>query len=88
MITVMPTAADIEQTIIDLIYDMADENSLPKDPKVLLSTRVGELPFDSLDMLALAMRLEDGIGRVVEVEELDPSISVSELASRLGAPVE
>ncbi len=84
----MPNVSEIEKKIVAIIHDTADATKLPQDPETLLATAIGELPLDSLDLLTLAMKLEDYIGRVVEVEEFDPTISVSDLALKLGAPIE
>lgn len=58
----------------------ADE--LPDDSASLLSSRIADLPLDSLDLLTLAMHLEDDIGRVIEMDMLDEWLTVSELAAK------
>ncbi len=84
----MPNAQFIEEKIILRVREMADDDSLPEDIDSLLSTRVGDLPLDSLDLLALAMKLEDDLGRKIDVEMLDEALSLRELADRLGSIAE
>ncbi len=88
----MTNTADIQQTIqqkiLVRIREMVNADRLPKDPAVLLATRIGDLQLDSLDLLTLAMKLEDDLGRSIELDEIDDDLSVTALAQKLSALVE
>ncbi len=84
----MLTVKDIEEKIAIRINELLPAENRTKDPLTLLPIRVGDLPLDSLDFLTLAMKLEDDLGRAIEVDELDDALSVSELAQKLVADAE
>lgn len=84
----MLTANDIEEKIVARIMELLAADKRPKDPGTLRSARIGYLSLDSLDLLTLAMQVEDDIGRPVEVEEFDESLRISELALKLSAAAE
>ena len=65
------------------LKELVPADQLPRDPSALRSACLGDLPLDSLDLLTLAMKLEDDIGRVIEMDAIDESLSVSELAAEL-----
>lgn len=78
----MLTAQEIEQKFVARIRELAPADKLPTDLAVLLSARIDELPLDSLDLLTLAMNLEDDLGRVIEMDMLDESSSIRSLAAK------
>ncbi len=78
----MLTAIDIEEKFIARIRELAPADKLPAERAALLAARIDDLPLDSLDLLTLAMKLEDDLGRVIEMDMLDESSSVSALAAK------
>ena len=84
----MLTVRDIEEKIAIRINGLLPAEERLKDPRTLLSVRMGDLPLDSLDFLTLAMKLEDDLGRSIEVDEFDDALIVSELAQKLVANLE
>ncbi len=76
----MLTAKDIEERFVARIRELAPVDKLPADLATLLSARIDELPLDSLDLLTLAMRLEDDLGQVIEMDMLDESSNIRTLA--------
>lgn len=78
----MLTAKEIEDRFVVRIRELAPADKLPADLSALLSARIDELPLDSLDLLTLAMKLEDDLGRVIEMDMLDEASSIRLLAAK------
>jgi acyl carrier protein len=81
----MLTAKDIEERFVVRIRELAPADKLPADLAELLSARIDELPLDSLDLLTLAMKLEDDLGRVIEMDMLDESSNIRMLAAKFSS---
>ncbi len=81
----MLTAKDIEERFVARIRELAPADKLPADLAELLSARIDELPLDSLDLLTLAMKLEDDLGRVIEMDMLDESSNIRMLAAKFSS---
>ena len=81
----MLTAKDIEERFVVRIRELAPADKLPADLAELLSALIDELPLDSLDLLTLAMKLEDDLGRVIEMDMLDESSNIRMLAAKFSS---
>ncbi len=79
----MLTLESIEEKIVLRIRELVAADKLPGEPQALLASSLGELPLDSLDLLTLAMKLEDDLGHPIEVDVIDESLSIRELAQAL-----
>lgn len=80
-------AKDIEEKLIIRIRELVAADKLPQELNALLTSRIGDLPLDSLDLLTLAMNLEDDLGQVIEMDMLDESKSIRELAVKFSPVV-
>ncbi len=83
----MLTAKEIEDRFVVRIRELAPADKLPADLAALLAARIDELPLDSLDLLTLAMKLEDDLGRVIEMDMLDEASSIRILAAKFSGEV-
>ncbi len=79
---------DVQEKLLARIRQMVSADRLPKDSAALMATRISDLPLDSLDWLTLAMKLEDDLGRSIEMDAIDDELSVAELALKLAADAE
>ncbi len=79
----MLTAQLLEEKIVLRIREMVPADKRLEDVDALHTCRVGDLPLDSLDLLTLAMKLEDDIGHPIEMDVIDESLTISELAQAL-----
>ncbi len=79
----MLTSEFIEEKIVLHIRELVAADKLPKDVDVMLASSLGDLPLDSLDLLTLAMKLEDDLGHPIELDAIDESLSLRELAQAL-----
>lgn len=70
-----------------LIYEKLaslDKNGLANlDPSLAPSTRIGDLDLDSLDMLQLAMELEEALSIEIEVVDFSGDMTIAGLAKHL-----